>query len=468
VSAAPPPRYPFVPYAAPLLTDAEREERGRAFLSLMAGRRSVRDFAPTPVPRALVETAVRVAARAPSGANRQPWTFVIVDDPELKRRIREAAEAEERQSYEGGRMPPEWLEALAPLGTDWRKPFLETAPYLVVVFRADYGVGDDGGRIKNYYVAESVGIACGFFIAALHSMGLATLTHTPSPMGFLRTLLKRPENEKPFILFPVGYPAADATVPDITKKPFEAVVQWNDGTVGPREGAPAASEAPDVGADAAAPAAARGATTSIDWCVRAAACAAAGSVDDVRDVCARALADGVSAAALREALVFVVPYAGWPAGLNGLLAFAEVAAAVGADAAAEVAGRDARDRAALRQLGLDTARRVNGHFDRVADRVAALDPALLDLLLESAYGAVYNRPGLPLVERELVAVGILTVLRQERQLVYHAHGALNVGASAGDVRRAVGLAAGVDGAAAQRALAALEGRLGAAPPAESP
>jgi iodotyrosine deiodinase len=386
VSDAPESRYRFLPYAAPLLDDAEREERGRRFLEAMRSRRSVRDFAATPVPRELVETAIRAAALAPSGANRQPWTFVVVDDPELKRRIREAAEAEERLSYEGGRMPPEWLEALAPLGTDWRKPFLETAPYLVVVFRQDHGVAADGTKTRNYYVAESVGIACGFFIAALHSMGLATLTHTPSPMGFLRTLLKRPENEKPYILFPVGYPAADATVPDIAKKSFEAIVQWNDGAVGPAE------------SGAVLPAG--GATTPIDACVRAAALAAAGRADDVRDVCARALAAGVSAAALREALLMVVPYAGWPAGLNGLLAFAEAADEAGVEAGggtpAEASPGEATvetsalDRTALRELGLATARRVNPHFDRVAERVSSIDPDIAAHLLESAYGTVYN------------------------------------------------------------------------------
>ena len=224
------PDYPFIPHRPSRLTPEEMDERGRAFLERMATRRSVRDFSDEPVPRRLIETAVRIAGTAPSGANRQPWTFVIVDDPALKQSIRGAAEAEERRNYEGGRFPPEWLEALAPLGTDWRKPFLTEAPWLVVVFRHDHAIGPDGAALKNYYVAESVGIACGFFIAALHTMGLATLTHTPSPMGFLRTLLRRPSDEKPYILFPVGYPAPDATVPDIQKKPFDEIVQWNSGS----------------------------------------------------------------------------------------------------------------------------------------------------------------------------------------------------------------------------------------------
>ena len=199
---------------------------GRAFLERMWGRRSVRDFAADPVPRECIEIAIRVAMSAPSGAHRQPWRFVVVDDPELKRRIREAAEREERENYQH-RFPEEWKEALAPFGTDWRKPFLETVPYLVIVFRESHGLAADGRRITNYYVSESVGIACGLFIAALHTMGLATLTHTPSPMGFLSELLGRPSNEKPFILFPVGFPAPDARVPAIERKTFEEVVQWN-------------------------------------------------------------------------------------------------------------------------------------------------------------------------------------------------------------------------------------------------
>jgi nitroreductase len=163
---------------------------------------------------------------------------VIIDDPALRRAIRRAAEKEERENYEG-RFPPEWLAALAPLGTGWRKPFLETAPYLVVVFKESYGREKDGGKVTNYYVNESVGIACGLFIAALQSMGLATLTHTPSPMGFLSRLLKRPPNEKPYILFPVGYPAEGATVPDLKRKTWEELTQVNDGC-----GVPSKSQTP--------------------------------------------------------------------------------------------------------------------------------------------------------------------------------------------------------------------------------
>ncbi len=192
----------------------------------MESRRSVRAFSSEPVPRELIEIAIRTASTAPSGAHRQPWKFVAVADPALKREIRAAAESEEYESYIGGRMPEEWLEALAPLGTSWEKPFLETAPWLVVVFEELYGLDAEGRKRKNYYPKESVGIACGLFIAALHHMGLATLTHTPSPMAFLSRLLDRPVNEKPFILFPVGYPAADAEVPDLRRKSLEDVALW--------------------------------------------------------------------------------------------------------------------------------------------------------------------------------------------------------------------------------------------------
>lgn len=219
----------FLPYRPERLDAAEMRRRGEAFYAEMNGRRSVREFSPGPVPRELIELAIRTASTAPSGAHRQPWTFVAVSDPALQREIRIAAEAEEYQSYEGGRMPAEWKEALAPLGTNWQKPFLETAPWLVVVFEELWGVNADGSKRKNYYPKESVGIACGLFIAALHRMGLATLTHTPSPMAFLSRLLGRPANEKPFILFPVGFPAADATVPDLQRKRLEEVALWRIG-----------------------------------------------------------------------------------------------------------------------------------------------------------------------------------------------------------------------------------------------
>lgn len=217
----------FVPYAHNRENLDVRRGRGRAFFELMDQRRSVRHFTNEAVPRDLIETAIRTASTAPSGAHRQPWTFVAVDDPLIKKAIRAAAEEEERKSYEGGRMPEEWREALAPLGTDWRKPFLETCPWLVIVFEEKHGLRPDGGVRKNYYVKESVGIACGLFIAALHTMGLSTLTHTPSPMGFLSAILGRPANERPFILFPIGYPTADCTVPNLRRKTLEEVSVWN-------------------------------------------------------------------------------------------------------------------------------------------------------------------------------------------------------------------------------------------------
>jgi iodotyrosine deiodinase len=217
------PDHQFVPYAFERLPPERMLERARAFGEVMDARRSVRDFSPDPVPRELIELAVRTASTAPSGAHRQPWTFVLVGDAHLKREIRIAAEREERVSYER-RMSDEWLEALRPLGTDWRKPFLETVPWIVVVFEQLWAEDEDGARRKNYYVRESVGIACGIFIAALHTMGLATLTHTPSPMGFLSEILGRPRNEKPFILFPIGYPSPDARVPELQRKPLEQVL----------------------------------------------------------------------------------------------------------------------------------------------------------------------------------------------------------------------------------------------------
>jgi len=213
----------FVPLEFERLPGDEQLARSRRFLASMRRRRTVREFAREPVPYELVENAIATAGTAPSGAHQQPWTFVVVSDPVVKRRIRAAAEAEERRSYES-RMPDEWLEALRPLGTDWRKAHLEDAPYLVVVFEQAYGVRADGPRVKHYYVRESVGIAVGLLLASLHEAGLATLTHTPSPMGFLREILGRPENERPYVVVPVGYPAAGCTVPDLVRKPVEAIL----------------------------------------------------------------------------------------------------------------------------------------------------------------------------------------------------------------------------------------------------
>ena len=220
--------YTFLPLDFELLPPAEQRRRLEEFSARMHRRRTVRDFSDRPVPRELVVDAIRVAGRAPSGANQQPWNFVLVESPEIKRRIREAAEEEERISY-GGRMPQDWLDALAPLGTDANKPFLETVPYLIVVFKLEYGLGaePDGSprKIKHYYVNESVGLASGFLLAALHLAGLATLTHTPSPMKFLCDILEVPRNHKPFLLIPVGFPAEDARVPVITRKPLEEILR---------------------------------------------------------------------------------------------------------------------------------------------------------------------------------------------------------------------------------------------------
>ncbi len=220
-----------VPQMQPLVFERlpaeEQIRRARAFYEHIRLRRTVREFSAQPVPFEIIEMAIRAAATAPSGANQQPWRFVVVSNPETKRKIRAAAEAEEKEFYEH-RAPKEWLEALAPLGTEWHKPFLETAPYLIVIFRLNYELRRDetGGevRAKNYYAQESVGIAVGVLLTALHFSGLATLTHTPSPMGFLGELLGRPKNERAFMIVPVGYPAEDAKVPRITKKELSEVM----------------------------------------------------------------------------------------------------------------------------------------------------------------------------------------------------------------------------------------------------
>jgi iodotyrosine deiodinase len=201
------------------------EARSQEFLALMLERRSVRHFSDEPVPRVLLENALEVAASAPSGANRQPWRFVVVEDPAVKSRIRDAAEYEEELLYRE-RASREYLDALEPIGTDWNKPHLTEAPVVIVVFEEPWSRGEDGSKEKNYYVRESVGIAVGFLLVALHNAGLATLTHAPSPMGFLNEILDRPENERPFIVIPVGYPAADATVPQLEKKRVEDVVEF--------------------------------------------------------------------------------------------------------------------------------------------------------------------------------------------------------------------------------------------------
>ena len=213
---------PYCPTFTP--TDADLLDRSRTYYSALSTRRSVRDFSDRPVPREVIENLILTASTAPSGANKQPWTFCVVSNPDLKHQIREAAEAEEYRSY-NGRMSAEWLEDLAEIGTDWRKPFLETAPWLIILFRRIYEQNGDQKR-QNYYVMESVGLAGGFLLTAIHNAGLVAITHTPSPMDFLTKLLNRPANEKPFLLIPVGYPADDAQIPDIHRKELVDIAVW--------------------------------------------------------------------------------------------------------------------------------------------------------------------------------------------------------------------------------------------------
>lgn len=212
-------------YERELIPLEEARARSEAFLELMRTRRSIRQFSSEPVPRRLVETALRVAGTAPSGANQQPWTFVVVSSEETKAEIRAAAEREEELLYRQ-RASDEYLDAIRPIGTDWVKPHITEAPVLIAVFEQAWHRGENGEKHKNYYVRESVGIAVGFLLAALHGAGLATLTHAPSPMGFLREILDRPENERPFLLIPVGYPAVDAEVPQLEKKPLSEIAVY--------------------------------------------------------------------------------------------------------------------------------------------------------------------------------------------------------------------------------------------------
>lgn len=212
----------FIPLAHDAFEPGEQKERGEEFLQLLSRRRTVREFSDRHVPLEFIERAIATAGTAPSGANMQPWRFLVVSDPVIKTKIREAAEKEEYESYHG-RMSEKWLRRLAHLGTDEHKPFLEIAPYLIVVFRIN-SVTENGETEPTYYSQESVGIAVGFLLAALHNMGLATLTHTPSPMKFLQEILGRPKNEIPFVLIPVGYPADDAKVPDIDRKPLSEIM----------------------------------------------------------------------------------------------------------------------------------------------------------------------------------------------------------------------------------------------------
>jgi len=219
-------KHDFIPLTGlPSFDEDRMHQRAVGLRELLTSRRTVRDFSDRPVPRDIIAECVRTAGQAPSGANMQPWHFEVVGNPELKRKIRVAAEEEERSFYQD-RAPEEWLEALAPLGTDAQKPFLETAPWLIVVFEQRYGLDEDGAKVRHYYTKESVGLATGFLLAALHNVGLASLTHTPSPMKFLNEILERPSSEKPFLLLVTGYPADGAEVPAITRRPPEDFINF--------------------------------------------------------------------------------------------------------------------------------------------------------------------------------------------------------------------------------------------------
>lgn len=217
--------FPFIRYTHQARTESDMISASQSFFTWMDKRRTVRDFSDQPVPQEVIENIIRTANTAPSGAHKQPWTFCVVSDPELKKKIRVEAEKEEHESYTN-RMSEEWLTDIRPLQTDWHKPFLETAPYLIIVFKKIYDLQKDGTKRTNYYVSESVGLACGFLLAAIHHAGLVALTHTPSPMNFLLKILKRPENERPFLLVPVGYPADETFVPDIQRKKLDDVLVY--------------------------------------------------------------------------------------------------------------------------------------------------------------------------------------------------------------------------------------------------
>ena len=217
--------FPFVSYTKKTYEIDEMATRSQLFFEWMNTRRTVREFSDKNIPEQVIENILLSASTAPSGAHKQPWTFCVVKNPEVKKQIRIAAEKEEKESYEN-RMTDEWLKDLQPIGTDWHKPFLETAPYLIVVFKRSYEFDSSHHKHQNYYVTESCGIACGFLLTAIHDAGLVALTHTPSPMNFLTKILNRPENEKPFLLIPVGYPADECWVPDLKRKSIDEICVW--------------------------------------------------------------------------------------------------------------------------------------------------------------------------------------------------------------------------------------------------
>lgn len=218
-------KYPFIPYSRERLSDEEMIIRSESFYKWADQRRSVRHFSDTPVPKEVMENILKTASTAPSGAHKQPWTFCLISNNELKSKLRALAEEEEKKSYEG-RMSDSWLKDLEPLGTDWVKEFIDVAPWIIVVMKKAYDLGENGEKLNNYYVAESVGLASGFLLMAVHNAGLVALTHTPSPMNFISKALGRPENERPFLLIPVGHPAKDASVPDIERKTIDEVVEY--------------------------------------------------------------------------------------------------------------------------------------------------------------------------------------------------------------------------------------------------
>ncbi|MDQ3019301.1 MAG: nitroreductase family protein [Bacteroidota bacterium] len=217
--------FPFVSYTKKTYDINEMSTRSQHFFEWMNERRTVRDFSDKPIPESIIENIILSASTAPSGAHKQPWTFCIVKNPEIKKQIRMAAEKEEKESYES-RMTDEWLRDLQSIGTDWHKPFLESAPYLIIVFKRSYELEKNNYKHQNYYVTESCGIACGFLLTAIHDAGLVALTHTPSPMNFLTKILNRPENEKPFLLIPVGYPVDECWVPDLKRKNISEICVW--------------------------------------------------------------------------------------------------------------------------------------------------------------------------------------------------------------------------------------------------
>ena len=214
--------FPFISYQPKIFDEHEILTRSQDFYQWLNSRRSVRDFSDRPVSIQVINNLLLTASTAPSGAHKQPWTFCVVSDSSIKKQIREAAEKEEHESY-NGRMSEEWLQDLRPLQTDWKKPFLETAPYLIIIFKKAYDLLPSGEKRNNYYVTESVGIACGLLLTAIHNAGLVALTHTPSPMNFLSKILNRPENERPFLLIPVGYPAAETYMPKLERKILDAI-----------------------------------------------------------------------------------------------------------------------------------------------------------------------------------------------------------------------------------------------------